>query len=81
MTNNITISNLPIPDDVIIYTVSQVASILKLNKNSVYQLIYSGALPCIKLGQIKIRHDALAKFLETAEGYDYTNPNCIRKIA
>lgn len=81
MTNNMTVNNIPIPDDVIIYTVSEVAAILHSNKNSVYNLIYSGALPCIKLGQIKIRHDALARFLKNAEGYDYTNPNEVKRIA
>lgn len=76
-----TTNNTPIPDSVILYTVKEVSTILKSNKNAVYQLIYSGALPCVKFGQIKVRHDALAKFLEKAEGYDYTDPYDIRRIA
>lgn len=75
------IDNTPIPDSVTVYTVREVASILKSNKNAVYQLIYSGALPCIRFGKLKVRHDTLAKFLKEAEGYDYTNPNNITKIA
>ena len=61
-------------NNIIIYSVPEVAEILKTNKSYVYKLIKSGSLPCIKIGHIKIRHEALASFLEKAEGFDYTNP-------
>lgn len=37
-----------------IYTVDEVASILKVNKNTVYDLIRSGNLIALKLGRLKI---------------------------
>ncbi len=70
-----------IPDDVKLYTVSEVAKILKTNRNYVYELIKSGRLPCIQLGHIKIRHDALATFLRNGEGFNYTDPYNIVKAS
>lgn len=66
--------NLIIPDDVRLYTVTEAAKILKTNKSYIYQLINSGNLPCVKIGHIKIRHDALSNFLSHAEGWDFTDP-------
>lgn len=75
MKTNIT----PIPEDVTLYTVTEVAKLLKTNKGYIYQLIHAGLLPCIQIGHIKIRHDALAEFLRKAEGYNYTDPyNIVR---
>lgn len=69
----------PIPDNVILYTVSEVATILKTNRGYVYQLINAGLLPCVQIGNKKVRHDALAEFLKKAEGYNYTDPyNIVR---
>lgn len=77
MNNNIT----PIPDTVILYTVSEVAKILKTNRGYVYQLINAGILPYVQIGNKKIRHDALAEFLKRAEGYNYTDPYNIVKAS
>ena len=69
----------PIPEDVTLYTVTEVAKLLKTNKGYIYQLIHAGLLPCIQIGHIIIRHDALAEFLRKAEGYNYTDPyNIVR---
>lgn len=70
-----------IPDDVTLYTVAEVAKILKTNKNYVYQLINAGILPATQIGSIKIRHDTLAKFLAKAEGYNYNDPYNIIKAS
>ncbi len=56
-----------------LYTVKEVASILKTNVNFVYELIRRGLLPAMKLGSYKIRKDALDRFLEKYEGYDLTD--------
>lgn len=77
MNNNITI----IPHDVKVYTVSEVAKILKTNRGYVYRLINAGILPCVQIGNKKIRHDALAEFLKKAEGYNYTDPYHIVKAS
>ena len=81
MVKNKTSNDLVIPDDVAIYTVSEVAKIMKTNKNYVYQLIKAGVLPATQIGSIKIRHDTLAKFLAKAEGYNYNDPYNIIKAS
>ena len=79
MTPNMTIKNNPIPEDVTLYTVTEVAKLLKTNKGYVYQLIHAGLLPCVQIGHIKVRQDSLAEFLRKAEGYNYNDPyNVVR---
>lgn len=48
-------------------TVSQVANRLQVNKNKVYDLIKSGALPCVRLGTIKVCEDTLHEFIKERE--------------
>jgi excisionase family DNA binding protein len=49
-------------------TVKEVSQRLKVNVNYVYKLINSGILPHLKLGSIKVREEALNKFLAEYEG-------------
>ena len=63
-----------------LFTVREVAQILKCNTNRVYELIEAGVLPAIKIGRTKIREEALNDFLEKYEGLDITNPSNIREI-
>lgn len=63
-----------------IYTVKEVSQILKCNKNYVYELIKSGMLPALKLGSLKIREEALYKFLAEYENWDLSDINNIVKI-
>lgn len=58
----------------ILYTVKEVASILKTNVDYVHALRKSGLLHFLKIGQYKVRRETLYKFLETYEGYDITDP-------
>ncbi len=60
-----------------LYTVPEVAKILKCNVNYVHKLRKAGVLPFLKLGQYKCRRTSLEKFLETYEGKDVTNPENI----
>ncbi len=53
-----------------LYTVSEVAKILRMNTNSVYQLINSGHLKALKLGKLKVRKTELEKFLDHASSLD-----------
>lgn len=46
-----------------LYTVSEVAKILKINPNTVYDLIDSGQLLCLNLGMKKIRGVDLERFI------------------
>ena len=48
-----------------LFTVTEIAEILKINKNAVYELINSGELPAIKgIGRLKVSEDDLRKFIE-----------------
>lgn len=57
-----------------VYTVDEVAEILRCAPNYVRKLIKSGKLKCMKLGHIKVRKSTLEEFLEKYEGYDMTDP-------
>lgn len=64
----------------ILYTVKEVASLLKTNIDYVHSLRKAGLLPFLKLGQYKVRKQALLDFLCKYEGYDLTNPFCVKEI-
>lgn len=57
-----------------LYTVPEVAKILKCNASRVYALNKAGLLPFLKLGQYKCRREALEEFLKRYEGYDVSDP-------
>lgn len=57
-----------------LYTVKEVAEILKCNPTRVYGLKDAGLLPFLKLGQLKCRRETLIAFLEKYEGYDVSDP-------
>lgn len=52
----------------VLYTISEVAALLKVNKNMVYYLINAGYLRSIKLGCRKVTRKALLSFLEQHDG-------------
>ena len=60
--------------------VTDVAEFLGISKNNVYNLIYSGILPAIKIGGYKVRKTTLLKFLSDYEGYDLSDLENVRKI-
>jgi excisionase family DNA binding protein len=66
--------------DEILYTVPEVAKLIKSNADYVYQLIKSGLLPVLKLGKYKVRRTALLDFLAKYEGKDLTDPQDIREL-
>lgn len=57
-----------------LYTVPEVAKLLRCNPKRVYDLNKAGLLPLLKLGQLKCRREALIAFLEKYEGYDVSDP-------
>ena len=63
-----------------LYTVKEVAKIMKVNVHKVYDLIRAGLLPVLKLGSIKIRRESLAEFLRKYDGMDLTDLNNICSI-
>lgn len=64
----------------VVLTVQEVAKILHSSPNYIYQLIYKGYLPAIKLGSIKILYSSLEKFLIVNEGNDLSNLTDIKKL-
>lgn len=57
-----------------LYTVPEVAKLLRCNPKRVYDLNKAGLLPFLKLGQLKCRRETLIAFLEKYEGYDVSDP-------
>ena len=64
----------------VLYTVKEVARLLKTNVDYVHSLRKAGLLPCLKLGQFKVRREALLDFLLKYEGYDLSDPFCVKEI-
>lgn len=64
----------------VLYTVSEVAKLIKTNSNYVYELIKKGYLPALKLGSLKIRRSALLEFLEKYEGQDLTDLTNVKEL-
>ena len=47
-----------------LYTVTEVAKLLKVNKNFVYKIINDGELEAVKIGSIKVKREALDQYVE-----------------
>ena len=45
-------------------SVSEVAKLLKVNKNFVYKIINNGELEAVRIGSIKVREKALNRYIE-----------------
>lgn len=64
----------------LVYTVSEVSKILKVNKNSIYELIGSGILKSIKFNSYKVTAKSLNDFLDKYDGYDLSDLTDIKLI-
>ncbi len=64
----------------VLYTVKEVAEIMKTNPAFVYSLIKAGLLPALRLGSYKIRHETLMEFFAEHEGEDLRDPKNIRPV-
>lgn len=67
-------------NDRLVYTVPEVAKILKTSPNYIYELIDKGYLPAVKLGSMKILRTTLETFLIENEGNDLSDINNIKKL-
>ena len=56
------------PTAQVLYPISEVAELLKVNKNTVYQLIHCGYLRSIKFGCRKVTRKAILDFLDQYDG-------------
>ena len=52
----------------VLYTVSEVAELLKVNRNSIYELLKKSVIRGLKIGSLKITRTELIKFLEENNG-------------
>lgn len=64
----------------ILLSVVDVAKLLRVSKNRVYEFINCGILPAINIGGLKVRKSTLLNFLEKYEGYDLTDLKNIHRI-
>lgn len=64
----------------VLYTVKEVAELLKTNIDYVHKLRKAGLLPFLKIGQYKVRKQSLELFLERYEGKDLTDPFDIKEL-
>ena len=64
----------------ILYTVSEAAELLKVNRNSVYDLLKKNVIRGLKLGSLKITRAELMKFLEESNGKDLSNLEDIKEL-
>ena len=62
-----------------LYTVPEVAEILKSNTDYVYKLQRSGLLKFMKMGRWKCRKATLEEFLAKYDGMDLTDPFNIKE--
>jgi len=63
-----------------LYTVPEVAAILKTNIDYVYKLQRSGLIKFMKIGRLKCRKSTLEAFLEKYDGFDISNPEEIKEL-
>lgn len=63
----------------LLYTVAEVAALLKCNIDRVHSLRKAGLLRFLKLGSYKCRRKTLEEFLERYDGMDLTDPTDIKE--
>ena len=63
-----------------LYTVQEVAAILKTNVDYVYKLQRTGLLKFLKIGRLKCRKSTLNDFLAKYDGLDITDPENVKAI-
>ncbi|WP_252247815.1 helix-turn-helix domain-containing protein [Clostridium sp. ZS6] len=64
----------------VLYTVSETAELLKINRNSVYDLLKHNVIKGLKLGSLKITRNELLNFLEENNGKDLSNLKEIKEL-
>lgn len=63
-----------------LYTVPEVAKILKTNVDYVYSLQRAGLLKFMKIGRLKCRKSTLEAFLEKFDGQDVSDPFNVKEV-
>ena len=63
-------------------SVSEVAKMLKVNRNFVYKIINNGELEAVRIGSIKVKREALNRYIDNnviMGGYNYERNTYKRK--
>ncbi|WFD09772.1 helix-turn-helix domain-containing protein [Tepidibacter hydrothermalis] len=60
--------------------VKEVAQILRVNVNKVYDLIRKGHITALKLGDLKVTRFELTRFINEASGKDFTDLDNIKNF-
>lgn len=63
-----------------LYTVPEVAAILKTNVDYVYKLQKAGLIRFMKIGRLKCRKSTLEEFLKKYDGCDISDPFNIKPV-
>lgn len=63
-----------------LYTVDEISKILKINRNSAYDLISMGVLRAMKLGRLKVTRTSLLTFLKEYNGKDLSDLDDIKEL-
>lgn len=63
-----------------LYTVPEVAAILKTNVDYVYKLQKAGLIRFMKMGRLKCRKSTLEEFLEKYDGLDISDPFNVQEL-
>lgn len=63
-----------------LYTVPEVAAVLKTNVDYVYKLQKAGLIRFMKIGRLKCRKSTLETFLEKYEGLDISDPFNVKEL-
>ena len=75
-----TISSTDLNSDALLYTVPEVAEILKVDQHKVYELIDRKILVALKLGRLKITRSELFRFLNDYNGKDLSDLKHIKDL-
>lgn len=61
-------------------TITEVAQVLHINRNSVYDLIRHGHLKALKLGSLKVSTFELEDFMKRSAGLDFSDLNHVAPL-
>jgi len=64
----------------LLYTVPEIAKILKVDQHKVYELIEKKILICLKLGRLKVTRAELSRFLNEYTGNDLSDLDNIKDL-
>lgn len=63
-----------------LYTIEEISQILKVNKNTVYDLIKKGHLVSLKLGRYKVTRYEVFRFLKNYNGKDLSDLDNVKEL-